>query len=38
LGRAVSVYMPGRLRTGSSPVKTSMADALYVFVIIEIST
>ena len=26
-GRAVSVYMPGRLRTGSSPARTSMEAA-----------
>ena len=25
-GRSVNVYMPGRLRTGSSPVRTSMAE------------
>ena len=29
LGRVVSVYIPGRRRTGSSPVSTSMASALY---------
>ena len=28
LGREVSVYMPGRLRTGSRPERTSMASAL----------
>jgi hypothetical protein len=28
LGRLVSVYMPGRLRTGSSPLRTSMSLAL----------
>ena len=28
LGRLVSVYMPGRLRTGSRPERTSMASAL----------
>lgn len=27
-GRVVSVYIPGRRRTGSSPVSTSMASAL----------
>ena len=29
LGRDVSVYIPGRLRTGSRPLRTSMASALY---------
>jgi hypothetical protein len=29
LGRVVSVYMPGRLRTGSSPVRTSMDSDEY---------
>ena len=28
-GLRVSVYMPGRRRTGSSPVRTSMSDAVY---------
>ena len=27
LGRAVSVYIPGRLRTGSRPASTSIAEA-----------
>jgi hypothetical protein len=28
LGLRVSVYMPGRRRTGSSPVRTSMSEAV----------
>jgi hypothetical protein len=28
LGREVSVYMPGRRRTGSRPDRTSMSEAL----------
>ncbi len=28
IGREVSVYMPGRRRTGSRPDRTSMSDAL----------
>ena len=33
-GREVSVYIPGLLRTGSSPLRTSIAWALYVLVFI----
>ena len=29
LGLRVSVYMPGRRRTGSRPVRTSMSEAVY---------
>jgi hypothetical protein len=29
----VSVYMPGRRRTGSSPERTSMSEALYEVII-----
>src|SRR5690554_6523407 len=35
LGRVVSVYMPGRLRTGSSPVRISIAAALYSLLLID---
>ena len=31
-GRSVWVYMPGRLRTGSSPVRTSIEEESYAMV------
>ncbi len=35
-GRSVVVYMPGRLRTGSRPVRTSMEEESYGVVISEV--